>query len=242
MFCLDNGFVDMEEKHNCKGCSASSNSLFKTLNQEETIFLENQKSCFIYKKGDILYKEGSRIQGVFCLNKGVLKIYKTGSDGKEQIVAFARNGDITGYRSVLSNEPACTTAEVIQEAEICQIPANVIIQLVKTNGEFALSLMQLTCRELNQANSFIKDIAQKTVRERLAEALLMLEETFGIAEGGHLNITLTREELANIVGTATESVIRLLSEFKADKIISMDGKKITLVDKPYIKKLAKSFY
>jgi len=232
----------MEDKHNCKGCSASSNSLFKTLNQEETIFLEKQKSCHIYKKGDILYKEGSRIQGVFCLNKGVLKIYKTGSDGKEQIVAFARNGDITGYRSTLSNEPACTTAEVIQEAEICQIPANVIIHLVKTNGEFALSLMQLTCRELNQANSFIKDIAQKTVRERLAEALLRLEETFGVATEGYLNILLTREELANIVGTATESVIRLLSEFKTDKIITMEGKKITLIDKPYLKKLAKSFH
>jgi len=232
----------MEDKHNCKGCSASSNSLFKTLNQEESVFLENQKTCNVFKKGDILYKEGSRIQGVFCLNKGVLKIYKTGSDGKEQIVAFARNGDITGYRSTLSNEPACTTAEVIQEAEICQIPANVIIHLVKTNGEFALSLMQLTCRELNQANSFIKDIAQKTVRERLAEALLRLEETFGVATEGYLNILLTREELANIVGTATESVIRLLSEFKTDKIITMEGKKITLIDKPYLKKLAKSFH
>ncbi len=232
----------MEDKHNCKGCSASSNSLFKTLNQEETVFLESQKTCNVFKKGDILYKEGSRIQGVFCLNKGVLKIYKTGSDGKEQIVAFARNGDITGYRSTLSNEPACTTAEVIQEAEICQIPANVIIHLVKTNGEFALSLMQLTCRELNQANSFIKDIAQKTVRERLAEALLRLEETFGVATEGYLNILLTREELANIVGTATESVIRLLSEFKTDKIITMEGKKITLIDKPYLKKLAKSFH
>ncbi|MDY0254837.1 MAG: Crp/Fnr family transcriptional regulator [Tenuifilaceae bacterium] len=232
----------MEDKHNCKGCTASSNSLFKTLNQEESVFLENQKTCNVFKKGDILYKEGSRIQGVFCLNKGVLKIYKTGSDGKEQIVAFARNGDITGYRSTLSNEPACTTAEVIQEAEICQIPANVIIHLVKTNGEFALSLMQLTCRELNQANSFIKDIAQKTVRERLAEALLRLEETFGVATEGYLNILLTREELANIVGTATESVIRLLSEFKTDKIITMEGKKITLIDKPYLKKLAKSFH
>jgi CRP/FNR family transcriptional regulator, polysaccharide utilization system transcription regulator len=231
----------MEENHNCKGCSASSNSLFKSLNNEESIFLENEKICKSYKKGEVLYKEGSRISGVFCLNNGVIKIYKTGSDGKEQIVAFASDGDITGYRSVLSNEPACTTAEIIQDADICFIPAHIIFHLVKTNGDFALSLMQLTCKELNQANSFIKDIAQKTVRERLAESLLMLEEKFGTTSDGNLNITLTREELANIVGTATESVIRLLSEFKNDGIISMEGKKIVLTNKLYLQKLSKSF-
>ncbi|MDY0201173.1 MAG: Crp/Fnr family transcriptional regulator [Bacteroidales bacterium] len=231
----------MERKENINICLSTTNALFKTLTSEESKYLESEKICSNYKKGSILYKESSRIMGVYCINKGVLKIYKTGSDGKEQIVAFAHSGDITGYRSILSNEPACTTAEVIQDADICQIPSQVIINLVKTNGEFALHLLKLTCRELNQANSFIKDIAQKTVRERLAETLLMLEETFGQTDDGFLNIILTREEIANIVGTATESVIRLLSEFKNDKIISMHGKQIALSDKPYLKKLSKSF-
>jgi CRP-like cAMP-binding protein len=101
--------------------------------------------------------------------------------------------------------------------------------------------MLLTCKELNIANSYIKDIAQKTVRERLAEALLMLENTFGTNPEGFLNIILTREELANIVGTATESVIRLLSEFKSENTIVMEGKKIKLVNKVYLEKLAKAF-
>jgi CRP/FNR family transcriptional regulator, polysaccharide utilization system transcription regulator len=231
----------MDEVHNCKGCCASTNSLFKTLTQSELDFVENEKVCREYKRGNILYKEASRISGVFCINSGILKIYKTGSDGKEQIIAFAKEGDITGYRSVLSNEPACTTAEVIEDSNICVIPSNVIFHLVKTNGEFALALVQLTCKELNQANSYIKDIAQKTVRERLAEALLMLEENFGTNQDGYLNIILTREELANIVGTATESVIRLLSEFKIEKTILMDGKRIKLENKPYLQKLSKSF-
>ncbi len=231
----------MEKNINCKGCISSTNSMFKSLNNDETLYLEKNKICKLYKRGEIIYKEGSRISGVFCLKSGVIKIYKTGSDGKEQIVAFALKGDLTGYRSVLSNEPACTTSEVLEDAEICYIPADVIIHLVKTNGDFALSLLQLTCKELNQANSFIKDIAQKTVRERLAESLLMLEDTFGKTPEGYLDIILTREELANIVGTATESVIRLLSEFKSDNIIKMDGKRIILTNKPYLQKLAKSF-
>jgi len=231
----------MSESHNCKGCAASSNSVFKVLSPEENTYLDSEKVCKVYKRGEVIYREGSRINGVFCLNSGILKIYKTGSDGKEQIVAFAREGDITGYRSVLSNEPACTTAAVIEEAHICFIPSSVIFHLVKTNGEFSLALMQLTCKELNQANSYIKDIAQKTVRERLAEALLMLEDTFGTNPQGYLNIILTREELSNIVGTATESVIRLLSEFKSEKTISMDGKRIKLENKAFLQKISKSF-
>ncbi len=230
----------MESENACKLCSVK-NSIFQTLNTTEQEYLESEKICRVYKKGQIIYHEGNRINGVFCLNSGALKIYKTGSDGKEQIVAFAREGDITGYRSVLSNEPACTTATTIQEANICFIPSQVIFDLVKSNGDFSLSLMQLICKELNQANSFIKDIAQKTVRERLAEALLMLEKTFGSNENDFLNIILTREELANIVGTATESVIRLLSEFKSDSIITIEGKRIKLSNRPYLEKLSKAF-
>jgi len=231
----------MVQKTGCKICTSSENSVFRTLSSEENSFLHSQKTCTTYKRGAILYSEGSRISGVFCINSGILKIFKTGSDGKEQIVAFAQKGDLTGYRSVLSNEPACTTAQVIEEATICFIPSAVIFQLVRSNGDFSLALMQLTCKELNQANSFIKDIAQKTVRERLAEALLMLDQSFGNTSDGSLNILLTREELSNIIGTATESVIRLLSEFKSDGIISMSGKHIKLINRKYLVKISKSF-
>ena len=90
--------------------------------------------------------------------------------------------------------------------------------------------MQLTCRELGEANTYITDIAQKTVRERLAEILIHLKNDFGLDDNNILQISLTREELANIVGTATESVIRLLSEFKQDKFINLNGRKITILD------------
>jgi len=226
---------------NCKGCSASYNSVFKALTSEEHEYLNSEKVCENHKRGKILYTEGSRIAGVFCISNGILKIYKTGGDGKEQIVAFAKGGDVIGYRSVLSNEPACTTAQVIEDSSICFIPSEVIFSLIKSNGDFSIALMQLTCRELNQANSFIKDIAQKTVRERLAEVLLMLQDNFGCNSEGYLKIILTREEFSNIVGTATESVIRLLSDFKNDGIISMSGKQIKIEDKNYLEKISKSF-
>jgi len=232
----------MEENSTfCKGCSCTESSIFKTLSSDDLDFIDQSRINNSYKKGDVLYREGNRIMGCYCVMSGILKIYKTGNDGKEQIIAFARKGDITGYRSVLSNEPACTTAEVIEDASICYIPASAMFSFVKKNSDFALSLMQLTCKELNQANCFIKDIAQKTVRERLAEVLIMLDDTFGTDNDGYLSISLTREELSNIVGTATESVIRLLSDLKSDKIIAISGKKIKINDKKLLNKISNSY-
>jgi len=165
-------------------------------------------------------------------------MYKTGFDGKEQIIRFALPGDITGYRSVISNEPACTTAEVLEDSVVCQIPADILFTLVRTNGNFAIELMKLTCKELGEANSYMTDIAQKTVRERLAEILIHLDDEFGTDDQQVLKISLTREELSNIVGTATESIIRLLSEFKNENIIELKGRKIKILDMPGLKRKA----
>lgn len=227
-----------KELPNCPGCSVSEINIFKNLNTEEREYLNHEKNCNSYLKGDIIYHEGNRITGCYCVNSGILKIYKTGIEGKEQIIAFAQKGDIIGYRSILSNEPACTTAQVIDDALLCYLPTDVLLSLVKSNSSFLLDLMQLTCKELNQANMYIKDIAQKTVRERLAEVLLMLRNNFGEDQDSFLKIILTREDLANIVGTATESVIRLLSEFKSDSLIELSNKKIKLKNISALKKIA----
>jgi len=192
--------------------------------------LNFSKTTESFNRGSVLYNEGSRITGCYCIYSGIIKIYKTGIDGKEQIIRFAKKGDLIGFRSVLSKELACTTAKPIEDSVTCYIPGDTLVDLVKSNGNFSIELMQLTCRELGEANTYITDIAQKTVRERLAEILIHLKNDFGLDNNNILQISLTREELANIVGTATESVIRLLSEFKQDKLINLNGRKITILD------------
>lgn len=204
--------------------------IFLQLSEEEMELVNYEKECNYFKRGEILYHEGRRMTGFYCVNKGIVKIFKTGIDGKEQIIAFAQKGDILGYRSILSNENACTTSKVIEDSVLCFIPAHLLLELVKKNPEFSFAIMKLTCQELGEANSYITDLAQKTVRERLAEILVLLKEKFGLDSDGTLQISLTREELANIVGTATESVIRLLSEFKTDKLIDLNGRKIKILD------------
>jgi CRP-like cAMP-binding protein len=225
----------------CQKCALETNSIFKYLSNDEAVKLNYEKDFRHYKKGDVLYHEGNRISGFYCINSGIIKVYKTGLDGKEQIIRFAKPGEIIAYRSVLSNEPACTTSKVIEDCQVCFIPSEVLISLIKTNSNFSLELMKLACHELGEANAYITDIAQKTVRERLAEVLLKLVLDFGLDTQKFLRISLTREELANIVGTATESVIRLLSEFKTDKLVELNGRKIKILDIKGLEKISNVF-
>ena len=204
--------------------------LFKKLTEQELTQLNYDKTCSMYTKGSIIYREGSRLTGFFCVTRGILKIFKTGIDGKEQIIRFAKKGDIIAYRSLLSQELACTTAKVIEETVLCHIPYQTLLYLIQSNWQFSHHMLQIVCKELREANDYITDIAQKSVRERLAEVLLLLKENFDLDNANTLQISLTREELANMVGTATESVIRLLSEFKQDQLIDVQGRKIRFIN------------
>lgn len=231
----------MIQEHNnqyLEDCDLSLSPLFKHLTAQQVEFLSVDKKVNAYKKGVFIYHEGNRIAGCYIVMKGILKIFKTGIDGKEQIIRFARPFDVIAFRSVLSGELACTTAKTLDECTLCYIPQESLFYLIKQNGNFSLALLQLACQELGEANEYITDIAQKTVRERLAEILIHLKEDFGVDDENNLKISLTREELSNIVGTATESVIRLLSEFKNDKILDITGRKIKILNLKVLTKLA----
>ena len=225
----------------CEQCTQDFKTIFCKLTPEQLEYLNSVKSCTVVKKGRILYEEGNRITGIFCINKGILKVYKTGIEGKEQIIKFAKPGEVIGYRSVINSEPACTSVKILEDAVLCHIISQDLYHLLRENSEFGIELLQIACKELGEANNYITDIAQKSVRERLAEILLHLKDEFGINPEGIINIVLTREELANIIGTATESVIRLLSEFKNEGIIELQGRKIKLLDLNKLKKISNVF-
>jgi len=226
------------ENISCNSCHIMHLAVFKHLTQDELDVLNYEKGCNHYKRGNIIFHEGNKGNGVYCIYKGVVKLYKTGIDGREQIIRFAKEGDIIGYRSVLSNESACSSAKAINDVSLCFIPAKAFYNLVQDNRDFSLNLIQLSCKELGEANKFILDLAQKNVRERLAEVLLLLDETFGRDENGNLKVNLTREEIANIVGTATESTIRLLSEFKKDKLIELSGRNIKILKEKELQRIS----
>lgn len=229
------------EEPTCKDCNLDFKPFFRKLTLEQTDFVYNNKSCNTIKKGSIIYEENNRINGIYCIHKGIIKIYKTGIEGKEQIIKFAKEGDIFGYRSVINGEPACTSVKVVEDSIVCFIPTADLYHLLKENSEFAIELLQIACKELDESNSYMTDIAQKSVKERLAEVLLDLREKFGVNNEEIINIALTREELANLIGTATESVIRLLSEFKSEGIIELKGRRIKLINVSKLKRISNTY-
>ena len=229
---------------NCKEAHISratwrSQSILRHLDNEELMYLEEMTEIINYKKNDVIFVEGKRIKGCYVMLSGIVKQFKTGVEGKDYILRLAKPFEILGFRSALSEEPACTTSTVIKECTVCYIPKECLHHLVKTNGSFALDLLQIACRELEKSHSIITEIAQKSVKERLFELLLTLKNSFGVDDNGYLKILLTREEYANIVGTATQLIIRLLSEFKSDQYIDIDGKKIKILNEKALEHLTK---
>jgi len=223
----------------CESCRSRIDSVFCNLSEDDLANLSKQKHCNYYQKGQTVFTEGNTPSGLYCVNNGKIKISHFGFEGKEQIIRLAKDGDILGYRALISGESYSATATVFEESKICFIPKELFFDLLKTNSEITKGVMLLLASELKDAENKITNLAQKPVIERLAEALLMLKEYYGYGDDDNsLNITITREEIANIVGTATETAIRLLSELKKEGIIELSGKKITILKNSSLIKLA----
>jgi CRP-like cAMP-binding protein len=211
------------------------------LDDKQLQTISDNKTCVVFKKGQIIMHEGNKPNGVYCIQSGKCKTHKLGIEGKEQIIRFAKTGDLLGYRSILSDEPLSASITALEDTKSCFIPKQELFEILEINPQFSMELMKIACHELGEAGKIITNLAQKTVRERLAEMLLILEKTFGITSEGNIDVSLTREEIANLVGTATESTIRLLSEFKEDELIILKGRKIKLINKPKLAKIGNVF-
>ncbi len=222
----------------CEQCIVRQFSSLKALNKEELVKMAHCKTSFIIKKGESIFEEGEVTNGIYCIKEGVCKLSKLSANGKDHIVKLMKPGELLGLRSMISEEPANLSAVALEDMEVCFIPKSEILGFFNTNNEFSMNVMKSICGDLKDADDHMVSMAQKSVKQRLAETLLYLEETFGKNEDNTLHIQLSREELAGMIGTATESCIRLLSEFNKLGIIELVGKKILLKDKLKLKRLS----
>lgn len=190
-------------------------------------------SCRAYKKHQAVFLEGSFPRGVFCINQGLVKIYKRGDEGKEQIIHIAKAGEIVGFRAMFTEEPYKVAAEALEESNICFIGKADFLNLMDTNPVLRNGIIKELSKELADRADFITNMAQKSVRERLAFTMLILMDVF---ENEPIN--LSREDLANFVGTATETLIRLLKDFKEEGIIEVQTRKIFVLDKQRLLQIA----
>lgn len=222
----------------CEQCVIREFSSLKALSREELSTITDTKTHFIVKKGDVLFTEGDNLNGVYCIKDGYCKLTKLNSNGKDTVIKLVKRGELLGQRSLINEENSNLTATALEDMNVCFIPKKEILEYFTDNNKFSLLITRDICNHLKDADKDIADHTHKTVKERLAIVLLKLEEIGGTEQEGNLSLQLSREDLASMVGTATESCIRLLSEFKKEKVIAISGKKITLLDKEYLKSLA----
>ena len=222
----------------CEQCIVRQFSSLKALNKEELLRMAECKTSYTIKKGEPIFEEGDVTNGIYCIKDGVCKLSKLSDNGKDQIVKLVKPGELLGQRSMISDEPANLSAVALEDMEVCFIPRSEVMQFFTQNNQFSMNVMKTICEDLKGADDHMVNMAQKTVRQRLVETLIYLEETFGKNEDGSLHIQLSREELAGMIGTATESCIRLLSELNKSNLIELNGKKIFITDKNKLKRFS----
>lgn len=227
-------------KTDCQFCDIRSHSVFHALHQEGIDLFKRTKQCLCVRSGQLIFHEGGCPSGLYIVFSGKVKIAKSGEDGREKIVRFARKGDVIGYRSLLSGDRYSCSAYAIDQVSLCFIAQDLLKTLISQNPDLAFRLMKLLADDLKKAEESSTHLAQKQVRERVAEALVILRDTYGFEQDGHtLNIQLTREELAGMAGTARETASRFLSEFNNEGIIELRGKTIKIHDMGKITHIAR---
>ncbi|CAN1523605.1 Crp cAMP-binding proteins - catabolite gene activator and regulatory subunit of cAMP-dependent protein kinases [Flavobacteriaceae bacterium] len=222
----------------CEQCIVREFSSLKALNKDELIKLSDCKTSRIIKKGENIFEEGENVNGIFCIKEGICKLTKLSPNGKDHIVKLVTKGELLGQRSMISDEPANLSAIALDDMQVCFIPKNEVMGFFDKNNQFSMNVMKTICGDLKISDEHMVTMAQKSVKERLAETLIYLHVNFGTNTDGTLKVQLSRDELASMIGTATESCIRLLSDFNKLGLIELVGKKIVLKDINKIKKLA----
>ncbi|MDB4088887.1 Crp/Fnr family transcriptional regulator [Flavobacteriales bacterium] len=205
--------------------------MFSELSREQIASLKLQEIDNSYKKGEVLFSEGGYPKALYVVYKGIVKIHKYGVNGKEQITRLASAGDLIGYRSLLNNESYTASATAVEETKLFKIPSEAFFNLLKENSDFSMKVIQMLANDLRQSEKQVVDMAQKSVREKIAEALLLLSNKFGVNENTNaLNSILTRKEIGDIAGVTTESAIRTISDFNKEEILEIEGKRILIKD------------
>lgn len=231
--------MSIDNQPNCNSCQARVNSIFKELKEEDLKVLVNCKTCKQYQKGEIIFNEGAYPRGLFCVQSGKIKLSQIGADGKEQIVHLAHDGDVMGYRAILSDDTYSCSALALEDSKVCFIPKSTFNNLVESNGKLTLQIVHLLSDELKEAERKITNTAQLPVKNRIAQSLLSLKKNYGV-EGDNktINVSIKREELANLAGTTRETATRLLYELQEQNLIELVGKKIKILDEKLLNSLS----
>ncbi len=220
-----------ERNFNADDCIDNPKSVFTVLTLKEKEFLKQNYTCAFYKKGEIIFKEGDKPMGLMILAEGKVKIFKEGVGGREQIVRMAKPVGFIGYRALFAEENHTATAVAIEDCVSCIVDKESVFRVMRSNAELSMSVIQSFASELGFSHDRTVTLTQKHIRGRLAESLIFLKDTYGYEDDNKtIKIYLSREDVANLSNMTTSNAIRTLSTFAQEGVISIDGRKIRILD------------
>lgn len=193
-----------------------------------------------YRKNEVIYREGDSPTHMFCLVSGKVKIFKDGVGGRTQIVRVINAVECFGYRAAFSDENYVTAAAAFEPSVIAAIPMSLIYQLIRRNSQLACFFVRRLAIALGRSDARTVNLTQKHIRGRLAESILFLKESYGTEkDGATLSICLSREDMANLSNMTTSNAIRTLSVFVRERLIAIEGRRITILDEPALQKISR---
>lgn len=223
---MTTGFLSDSFRFNTKG-------IFEGLSEESVRSIVDASVTHTYKKGEMVFREGGIPSGIFYLVKGKVKKYKTTARGGEQIFYVCTAGELLGYHAILSDEYYPDSAATIEDSEITFIPREAFLTVLQASSFLSNRLLKTLGHEFSVFINAITSLATKSVRERVALNLLILDEKFRREDKPEApgEINMSRMDLANMVGTAKENLVRLLQQFKSEGLIESHGRVIRILNK-----------
>lgn len=217
-----------------------SESIFADLPETDLEILLTHRSEQVYKKGELIFREGAYPSGIFYIKNGKAKKYKVDRDGREQIIYVADSGEILGYHAILSADNYPDSAAVLEDSILLFIPREDFLRALDQSDVLNRRLLKTLSHEFAVLANNLAMFSQRSVRERLALQLIVIREKYksGTEPGKPVEINMSRDDLASLVGTARENVVRILSEFKSDGTLETRGRKIIVHDVKQLIKIA----
>jgi CRP-like cAMP-binding protein len=194
--------------------------------------IEANKKMYQFKKNELIFREGEPVMGIYFLHEGKVKVHKKWGEEKELNIRFAQQGDVIGHRGLGKDPNYPVSATALETCVVCFIDLDFFKTTLKVNTDFSYDLLMFLAEELQESEKRMRNLAHMPVKGRIAYALLVLKEKFGLTSEGFINISLTRQDMASYAGTTYETVFRIMTEMIQVGILKVDNKDITILDEP----------
>jgi len=218
-------------KKSKKVCNLDTCSLCRFCMSQWLPAVAANRENYVFEKNELLFKEGDPVQGIYYVHSGTVKVHKHWGEDKELIVRFAGKGDIVGHRGLGTELVFPVSATALETSVICFLPIDFFKAGLAVNQDYLYRLTMFFADELKESEKKMRDLAHMSVKGRIWNALIFLEQKFGLDDDGFIKIILSRQDLASFTGTTYETVFRVLQDFVNDKHVGLSGKKIKIFSK-----------